>query len=267
MEDRYALELIGKGKRIDGREFDEFRKIEIKENVSIKAEGSASVKLGETHVIAGVKIELGEPFPDTPEEGVLIVNAEFSPLASPEFESGPPGENAVELARIVDRGIRESKSIKMNELVIEPGEKVWCVFIDIQIVNDQGNLLDAATLAALVALLNTKIPKIDGEKVIRTEFEKKLPLDHYPINISVCRIGKKYIFDPVLEEESIINAKLSVTLREDDKICALQKQGDEGIELEEIIKMVDLAMKKSKEIRGLIDVYKESKQKNKTRKN
>lgn len=259
MEDKYALELIGKGKRIDGRRFDEFRKIEIKGNASIKAEGSASVKLGETHVIVGVKLETGEPFPDTPEEGVLIVNAEFSPLASPEFESGPPGEDAVELARIVDRGIRESKTIKMNELVIEAGEKVWCVFVDIQVINDQGNLLGAATLAALAALLNTRVPKIEGEKIIRTEFEKKLPLQHYPINISVCRVGDKYIFDPVLEEESIIDAKLSVALREDDKICALQKQGSAGIGLEEIVKMVDLAIEKSKEIRGLIDVYKESK--------
>src|SRR4030042_469517 len=102
MEDKYALELIQKGKRIDGRKFDEFRNIEIKENVAKKAEGSASVKIGKTHVIVGVKLELGKPFADRPNEGVLIVNAEFSPLSSPDFEPGPPSEDAIEVARVVD---------------------------------------------------------------------------------------------------------------------------------------------------------------------
>lgn len=246
----YALELIEKGRRIDGRKLDEFRKIEIEENIVEKAEGSASVKLGETHVIAGIKLELGEPFPDTPDEGMLIVNAEFSPLASPDFEAGPPGEDAIELARIVDRGIRESKCIKLNELVIKTGEKVWCVFIDIHIINHQGNLLNASALASLVALMNTKIPKLEDGKIIRKEYERKLPLAHYPINVTVCKVGERYFFDPVLEEENIIDAKLSVTVREDDKICAMQKQGNKGIGFEEILKMVDLAIKKSREIRG-----------------
>jgi len=247
----YAIEMIEKGKRIDGRAFDEFRNIEIKENVVKKAEGSASVKIGETHVIAGIKLELAEPFEDTPNEGVLVVNIEFSPIASPDFESGPPGEDAIEVARIVDRGIRESKAIKLDELFIAP-EKVWGVFVDIHVINHKGNILNAAALASLVALLNTRIPKIVDGKIVRNEFERKLPVEHKPITVSVCKVGNKYILDPLLEEENILDAKLSVAIREDEKICALQKQGSKGIDFEEIEKMVDLAVEKSKEIRELI---------------
>jgi len=250
--EEYAIELIERGKRIDGRNFDEFRKIEIKTNVAGNAEGSATVKLGETEVIAGVKMEIAKPFEDTPNEGVLVVNAEFSPLASPDFESGPPSENAVELARIVDRGIRESKAIKMDELVIEAGEKVWGIFIDIHIINHKGNLIDAAALAAITALSNTRVPKIVDEKIVRKEFERRLPVEHQPITVSVCKLGNKYILDPLLEEENILDAKLSVAIMEDDRICALQKQGNKGLEFDEIETMIDLAMEKSKEIRKLI---------------
>ncbi len=251
--ENYAIELIEKGKRIDGRAFDEFRKIEIRKNVAEKAEGSASVKLGETEVIAGIKMEIVKPFEDTPNEGVLMVNTEFSPLASPEFESGPPSEDAIELSRIVDRGIRESKAVKTEELVIEAGEKVWGIFIDIHIINHKGDLLNAAALAAMTALLNTRIPKIVDGKIVRTEFERKLPVEHIPITVTVCKVGNKYILDPLLAEESVIDSKLSIAIREDDKICALQKQGSKGLEFDEIETMVDLAMQKSKELRKYIE--------------
>jgi exosome complex component RRP45 len=36
----------------------------------------------------------------------LQVYTEFSPMADPNFEAGKPGEAAVELGRIVDRGLR-----------------------------------------------------------------------------------------------------------------------------------------------------------------
>ncbi|MEM5834585.1 MAG: exosome complex protein Rrp42 [Candidatus Aenigmatarchaeota archaeon] len=251
IEEKYALELLEKGKRIDGRKFDEFRKIEVEKGIIKKAEGSARVRLGETEVIAGVKMDFGTPFPDTPEEGTLVVNAEFTPLASPEFDVGPPGEDAIELARVVDRGIRESKCIELDKLCITPGEKVWCVFIDIHIINDKGNLLDASALAAVAALHNTRIPKVEGEKIIREEFEKDLPVVFKPINITVCKVGNNFLLDPTIEEEKILDSKLSISVRDDDKICSMQKQLKE-LDFNDIVKMIDIAREKSKEIRKLV---------------
>lgn len=249
----YALELIQNGKRADKRELTDFREIEIKENVIETAEGSAYVRIGNTQVIAGVKMGVGTPFPDTPNEGILSVSAEFTPLASADFESGPPGEDAVELARIVDRGIRESKSIEMEKLVITPAEKVWSVFVDIYIIDNQGNLLNAAALAAITALLNARIPKLDAEgKIVREEHQGKLPVVHKPITVSVCKVGDKLFLDPTKEEESILDAKLSIAFREDDKICALQKQGSKGIEFDVLETMIDMAMEKSKELRKMV---------------
>jgi exosome complex component RRP42 len=199
-----------------------------------------------------VKLEVGEPFPDTPNEGILIVNAEFSPLASPDFEAGPPGEDAIELARIVDRGIRASKCVKLEELCIEPGKKVWCIFVDIHIINHKGNLLDASALASLVALLNTRIPKIEGEKILREESEKKLPVQFKPINVSVCKIKGNFLVDPLAEEEEIAEVTLSLSVRDDDSICAIQKQGSGELKIEEVEKIIDMAIEKSKEIRKMV---------------
>ena len=96
-----------------------------------KAEGSARVKLGKTQVVAGIKMDIGEPYPDSPEKGVMMTAAELIPLASPDFEAGPPREDAIELARVVDRGIRESEVIELDKLCIEPGEIIWMVFMSI----------------------------------------------------------------------------------------------------------------------------------------
>lgn len=259
MEEKYALELIMKGERVDGRKFDEFRPIEIIPNIIKKAEGSAQVRLGDTEVIVGVKLNVGTPFADTPNEGILICNAEFTPLASPDFESGPPGEDAVELARVVDRGIRESHMVDVEKLVIKPAEKVWSMYVDIHMINHQGNLLDASSLAAVTALHSTKIPKVElakegekGDKVLRGDFEKDLPVVHMPINITVGKFGSILLVDPDLEEEKILDAKLSIAVREDNTICALQKEGNKELELSDTDKMVDLAIRKAAEMRELI---------------
>src|SRR5438445_1538269 len=244
MGDNFALELIEKGKRIDGRKIDQYRPIQIVPDYIKKAEGSALVRIGETLVLAGVKLEIGKPFSDTPNQGVLIVNAEFSPLAAPEFESGPPGEDAIELARVVDRGIRESKMIEVDKLVIKEGEQVWSVFVDVALLNHDGNLLDAASLAAVTALHHAKIPKIENEKIVRGEYHAKLPIVHHPVNITVCKAGSKLFVDPTKEEEQIIDARLALAIREDDKICAVQKQGKKEIDFEDVEKMVNLAIEK-----------------------
>ncbi len=154
----YITKLAEQGKRVDGRSFDQYRPIEIETGIVKQAEGSARVKIGNTQLIVGIKMGVGEPFPDTPDCGVLSTAAEFVPLASPDFESGPPREDAIELARVVDRGVRESEVVDIKKLVMTPGEKVWLVFIDIHILDYDGNLFDAASLGALAALMTTKIP-------------------------------------------------------------------------------------------------------------
>jgi len=154
----HIIKLFEAGTRLDGRKLDEYRKISLDVDVISTAEGSARVKIGKTDVISGVKLEVMEPYPDTQDQGSIMVGAELLPLSSPNFELGPPSKDAVELARIVDRGIRESKALDLKKLCIKEGEKVWMLIIDLVTINHDGNLFDASALAAIAALKNMKFP-------------------------------------------------------------------------------------------------------------
>lgn len=246
---KHLIDSLNKGVRYDRRKLDEFRKVEIEYGISKSAEGSARARIGNTEVIVGVKLGIEKPYPDTPEEGCLMVGAELLPLSSPDFESGPPGIESIELARVVDRGIREAKAIDMKKLCIEKGEKAWSVFIDVCTINDDGNLLDAAGLAALAALKDTKFPKYEDDGINYKEHTKeKLPLSKFPLPVTVYKIGKNFLVDPNLDEQEAHDARLTVTTT-DGKICALQKGGDSPLTIEDIKAMVEIAMKKSQELK------------------
>ncbi|OQD59207.1 ribosomal RNA-processing protein RRP42 [Methanobrevibacter arboriphilus JCM 13429 = DSM 1125] len=240
-------DLINSNKREDGRDLEEYRDILIETGVISKAEGSARVKIGNSQVIVGIKPQLGEPFPDTPDVGVLMTNGEMLPMADPTFEPGPPSETSVELARVVDRGIRESEMVDLEKLCIVPGKKVWMLFIDLHIIDFDGNLFDTATLAVMSALLNTKLPVakiVDDEVVIDEESTTDLPLRDKEAMCTFVKIGEKMVLDPSLDEEAILDARLSIGITESGSICAMQKGGDHPLTKEDILGAVKTAYSK-----------------------
>lgn len=282
----YITKLAEQGKRIDGRGFDQYRTIEIETKVVNKAEGSARVKIGNTQVLCGIKMDIGEPFPDTPATGVMSTAAEFVPLASPDFESGPPREDAIELARVVDRGVRESQVIQLERLCVTPGEKVWLVFIDIHILDYDGNLFDAASLAALAALLTTKVPvsrfikdldekdraswqqqlldlytipgvdvipfgAVDVSKDVVQDFP--LPMIEPPISCTAVKINDFVLFDPCFDEEIIADARLTVATDHKGDIRAMQKGLSGSFTREEIQKVIKGALDNGQEIRKTLN--------------
>lgn len=255
VKQKQIAQLLAHGKRLDGREVTDYREFQIESGLIEKAEGSARVRLGKTEVLVGVKVAVGAPFPDTPEEGVLTVNAELVPLASPGFEPGPPNENSIELARVVDRGIRESKAIAVEELNLESGKHVIIVFVDVYVLNYDGNLIDASTMAALAALLNTKMPNYvleDGEVKKKTGYSQ-LPMKDYPVSVTFAKIDGKMITDPWLEEEQVMDARFTLIFDKDGNICAIQKGGGSGsFTVQQIMEAAKIGQQKSAELRKLV---------------
>lgn len=240
----YLYRLMSDGKRIDGRDRFEQRELKIETNWIGPAEGSARVKLGDTDVIVGIKMDIGQPFPDTPDKGVVITSAELIPMASPNYEAGPPREDATELARVVDRGIREGKVIDVTKLCIEEGEKVWLIFIDMHVLDFDGNLFDACGIGAMAALLSTMVP---AEKFDLGE-DYPLPVEHVVVPTTFGKIRDSIILDPRLEEERISDARLTVTTNEEGNLVAMQK-GLSGVFSYDDVKM---CIRKSQEIGAII---------------
>lgn len=252
-------EYLSENKRFDNREADEFREIKIETKVSKKAEGSARVKIGKTEVIVGVKLDVTTPYPDSPDKGNLMVTSELLPLSSSRFESGPPKYPAIEIGRLIDRAIRESKFIKLEELCIEKGEKVFSVFIDIYSINDDGNILDAAGIGALVALKNAKIPEYDkeAERIIYGKHtDKKIPVSkETPLVVTAHKIGKNIIVDPTQEEEDVSEAKITIGASEEGVIFSMQKGESKELTMEEMSKVLELTQNARKKVFSKIKKY------------
>lgn len=245
----YILSLAESGKRVDGRPFEAYRPIRLKVGHISKAEGSAEVMLGNTRVLAGVKCQPGTPYPDSPNSGTLSTSAEMNPLAAPDFEAGPPRPESIELARVVDRGVRESGVIRFDDLCITPAEKVWVVFLDLHVLDYDGNLFDACSVAALAAVLNAKLPSV---RYGVGETDGPLPTSEPPISCTTVKIGRALLADPGLDEDLCLDARLTVACDESGAIRAMQKGGHGSISVDEVKTIINMSRTNGAQIRRLL---------------
>jgi len=248
------VQLLAKGKRMDERSLDQVRPLKIETGLIQKANGSARVMLGNTQVIAGVKIATGIPFPDTPDKGLLVVNAEILPMASTYAEPGPPSEDAIELARVVDRGIRESEMVDLTKLCLVPGKSVVTVFVDCNVMNVDGNLFDATSYAVVAALRTAKMKKyvVKDEKTESTDEWVPVPVERTPVSVTLARIGDKMVVDPDTEEEASMDMRITITTDEDGNICASQKGEASTITPAQVLESADTSLRVGREIRAQI---------------
>ena len=246
------LDLLKEDKRIDGRALDEQRPLSIETGVIPKANGSARIKLGNTQVITGVKIQPDKPFPDLGDKGILICTAEILPLADPRAEPGPPTEEVIELARVVDRGIRETEMIDLRQLVLKEGKSVIGLFIDSSVIDSDGNLFDACSYASVTAILSCSVPKYelkDDVPVLVEGVTSKPPLKTIPVSVTMARIGNYIVVDPTSEEEACMDARITITTNSEGNICALQKGGSDGFTVDQLVRCSEVALSVGTKIR------------------
>ena len=142
----------------------------------------------------------------------------------------------------------------MEKLCIEPKNKVYVVFVDVHILNYDGNLFDASAMAALAALLNTKFYNSEvkeGEVKTKPSYTP-LPIQNYPIAITLAKIGDRFVIDPCLEEEQVMDSRLTITIEKDGKICSVQKGGSGYLTEGQILEATNLAQEKARELRKLL---------------
>lgn len=242
------LSTLEKGTRYDGRALDELRPAEVHKGVLQSAEGSALAKIGETQVLAAIKFDIMTPFPDRPKQGVFMTNSELLPLASPIFETGPPREDAIELARVVDRAIRSAEIIDLDSFFIEE-DKVLGLFIDLYVLNHAGNYTDTSTLAATAALMDTQIPKVEDAKIVRGEYKGPLNPKALPFSTTFVNVGGYWLVDPTRDEELVRDTVITIATT-DEHVCAAQK-GKGSLTRQELMDNIDVAFNKGNELRKI----------------
>ena len=235
----HILDLARQGKRLDGRGLDDYRKVSVEPGFAASADGSALARIGATSVLCGVKLEPGKPYPDTPNAGTLSTNAELVPLSSPMFEPGPPHPRAIEVSRVVDRAIRAAETIDLTKLCVTPAEKCWTCFVDVHVLDHSGNLIDAASLAALAALTHTTMPNVRFG--IGTS-DAPLEVEHLPLEITFARLGEAIIVDPTVEEEAAAQGRLTIATDERREDVAIQKGLIGAFSPDDVKSLVDRAL-------------------------
>lgn len=251
-------EAILRSKRLDGRSLDEGRPLEIELGIIGKADGSARVRLGNSEVVAGVKVETGEPFEGLENKGALILSAEVLPTASPYVEPGPPDEETIELARVVDRGVRESEMVDLEKLALVPGKIVYTIFVDCSIINYDGNLFDASSYAVVSALMSSKLPvyEVQGDgTVMNTGMKMDPPITTIPVSVTAVKIGDSVILDPTAEEEACMDARITITTNSDGNFAAMQKGFTGAFTIEQIRGAAEIARIKGEEVRAKIKEF------------
>ncbi|XP_017608739.2 exosome complex component RRP45B isoform X1 [Gossypium arboreum] len=219
--------------------------------VIYREDGSSEVQLGQTRVMGMVTAQLVQPYRDRPKEGILSIFTEFSPMADPSFEPGRPGELAVELGRIIDRGLRESRAVDTESLCILAGKFVWAIRIDLHILDNGGP--------------ECSLGGEDGQEVIvhPPEIREPLPLTvhHLPIAISFGFFSNESILviDPTHNEEAVMGGRMTTTVNANGDICAIQKSGGEGVRQRVIMQCLQLATSKAasitKQIKDAVEVF------------
>lgn len=258
IEKNYIINNLKKEERVDGRGLWDYREFKIKSDLISSAEGSADVSLGETRIITGLKYEIGQPFPDIPEEGVCTIMAELLPIASPLFERGPPDEQSIELARVVDRGIRHADCIQTKKLCIKENEAVYILFVDMYVINYGGNLIDAGGVSALTTLISSHLPegKIEDETLEWTGnyIKGETLINELPLVITFGKIEDTLFLDPSLPEELVCDGRLSISVTE-NKITSIQKSGAATFSIDELKLLGDKSLEIGKKLRKKLDLW------------
>lgn len=187
-----------------------------------------------------VTCEITKPYPDRQTEGIVTLNTEFSQMADPHFDPSKSLEDdEIAVMRMLERLIKIGKVVDTESLCIIAGEKVWSIRIDVRILNNEGNVLDCACIAAMAALKNFKRPEVSvsGEEVTVYSVEEKNPVPLAILYIPVCISFACFniddleilLMDPSLLEEKIAAGSMTICINSHKEICAISKPG--GVEL------------------------------------
>ncbi|XP_050311780.1 exosome complex component RRP42 isoform X1 [Anthonomus grandis grandis] len=269
-EKTFILHGVSENFRVDGRDREGYRPMELETDIVQHAFGSARLRLANTDVLVAVKIEVDTPFPERPFEGKIEFFVDCSANATPDFE-GKGGEDlAIELANILASSYDSREALDLRKLCILKGRKCWKLYVDILILECGGNLFDAVSLAVKAALFNTQVPKIknvniDGDNVdieVSDNIHDCESLDvlNAPVLVTLCKIGDHCIVDPSMSEEQCTVGSTVVAVS-NDRFTTISSIGIGSLHEDTLLDSLELGRKVASRLNdALIDSLNNMKQ-------
>lgn len=262
-EKAVILEALKSGKRFDFRSLEEFRDVKLVVGAEV---GTAICTIGNTKVMAAVSAEIAEPSSMRPHKGVINIDVDLSPMANYANEHDRLGSKGMELIRLLELIIRDSRCIDVEALCIRAGKEIWKIRVDVRILDEDGSLLDCACLAAITALQHFRRPNVTLEPhhtLIYSEYEKApVPLNiyHMPIctTIGLLDKGQIVVIDPTDKETACLDGSIVVACNKRREVCALHQSTNLILSTKQIERCVKLAMARAEALTAVVsDVIKQ----------
>ncbi|TFK59589.1 ribosomal protein S5 domain 2-like protein [Pluteus cervinus] len=251
--------------RIDGRQMLEQREPSITFGPEL---GWVECGLGKTKVIAQIEAKIVKPTPERPYEGIITIHSELSPMASTEYDTGRPTEEEVTITRMLDKVIRRSDTIDKESLCILAKRRVWHLRLTLHFLSDDGNMLDCGCLAGIIALKHFRRPEVEviGDDVtIHPPTERApvpLAMHHTPLCLTFAffppsptsdTTSALVLLDPSYLEQRLSTGLMSVALNAQRELCVVHKLGGVPMEIGEVMGVLDIAVKRAKELNRLVE--------------
>ena len=229
--------------RIDGRENDQLRPVEILPGINRFAEGSCLIRCGNTHVLCTASVEERTP-PHVP-EGEGWVTAEYSmlPRANRErsrrdISKGKLSPRSAEIQRLVGRALRAAVDLK------KLGART--ITIDCDVLQGDGGTRTASVTGGFVAL-SYACWKLVEEGVI-----PEMPITTCVAAVSAGIVDDVPMLDLCYEEDSSAMVDLNCVMNHEGEIIELQGTGEgRAFTIAEQRQLVELCAKGIREIQAI----------------
>ena len=220
--------------RIDNRQPDQMRPVEIAPGYLATAEGSALITLGNTRVLCAATVEDTVP-PFLRGSGKGWVTAEYSMLPRAtskrtprEIAKGRPSGRTQEIQRLIGRSLRSV--VDMGAL----GERT--VILDCDVLQADGGTRTASITGAFVALA------LALRKLVEYRLLKRMPVTDYVAATSVGMNGGTPLLDLCYEEDSRADVDMNVIMTGAGRFVEVQATAEHGsFDDEQMAQLVALA--------------------------
>eukprot|EP00750_Incisomonas_marina_P009357 INCI15965.1.p1 GENE.INCI15965.1~~INCI15965.1.p1 ORF type:complete len:290 (+),score=60.13 INCI15965.1:168-1037(+) len=261
--------------RADGRRCIDFRDINIETGLLQQANGSSRVTFSTcdegTAVVAAVKAEIVSLEAATSDAAsrpgatdAVQTSASITAAALANLSKDQRNTMETTIAAVIKRTLLTSGALNLENLTIIPDRYQWVIFVDINVLQNCGNLVDAAVLAAAAAIQDARIPQLDIFEVagdtfdFEVEHEKpsqlltKLIGSDLPVCATVHRIDDCEVFDLTLHEEACSSTCLAIATTQDGSVCSTSTLFGTSLPKEALLKMLQSGARKCADLHAVL---------------
>ena len=206
--------------RIDGRQCDEIRPVNMTRPFIKHADGSVLIEMGDTKVICTASIE--EKIPAfLREKGQGWVTAEYAMLPRATHERTPreasrgkQSGRTLEIQRLIGRALRA-----VTDMSVMGERTIW---IDCDVIQADGGTRTASITGAFIALVDAFV-KLQEKKLL-----EKIPLTDYLAAVSVGKVGGELFVDLCYEEDSMAEVDMNLVMTGQGRLVEIQGTAERG---------------------------------------